>query len=277
MCGIAGLVGEGVAERTAVLDAVGAMVTALGHRGPDAHGTWATDGACLGHSRLTILDLSESGNQPLRSEHLALTYNGEIYNFRELRDGLDGPFRSTGDSEVLLRAFEARGVDCLPELLGMFAFGIWDSRRRSLVLARDRLGIKPLYYRHLGERLAFCSEVGPLVQLEPAELEPQALADYLLYGYVPTPHTPWRGIHKLPPAHYLEFRDGEIRLERYWQLEPRVEIENLGEAREAFGPLLERVVRDHLIADVPVGLFRSSGIDSSMLATFLAGNRSFTL
>jgi len=187
MCGIAGVVGvlpdPGVVER---------MVDRLHHRGPDDRGTWRENGAHLGHTRLAILDLSSAGHQPMSHGPMTITYNGEIYNFRQLRRELRGEFRSDSDTEVVLRLYAEHGAQSLHRLRGMFAFAVWDSDRRRLFAARDRLGIKPLYYREFEGGLAYASEIKALLELGQPTLDPEALRDYLTYRYIPSPKTVYR-------------------------------------------------------------------------------------
>ncbi|MEE8525473.1 MAG: asparagine synthase (glutamine-hydrolyzing) [Thermoanaerobaculia bacterium] len=271
MCGIAGIVGAvgkpGLIER---------MTRRLSHRGPDHQQTWSGDGIELGHTRLAILDLSPAGNQPMTLGPLTLTYNGEIYNFRELRRRLPGPFRSDGDTEVLLHLLASEGADCLRQLHGMFAFAVWDAAEKRLFAARDRLGIKPLYYRQLGEGFAFASEPKALIELGRPPVERTALRDYFTYKHVPAPKTIYSGIYSLPPGHWLIW-DGKLRIERYWTPSSRIEIEDAGEAAARLGELLAEVVPEHTVADVPVAVFLSGGIDSTTLVAQLDRPRTFTL
>jgi asparagine synthase (glutamine-hydrolysing) len=273
MCGIVGIVGAPPADPCAV-ERLAAM---LRHRGPDDLAVWRSPAAHLGHTRLSIIDLSPAGRQPMRLDRLVLTYNGEIYNHAELRAELPGPFRSQTDSEVVLHAYRAWGPRCVERLHGMFAFAVWDDGERRLFAARDRLGMKPLYYRPLPGGLAFASEVAPLVALGGAEVDRSALADYLLHGYVPTPKAAWQGIHKLGPAETLAWRDGTLAVARYWEPEPAEEVQNLAIATEELDALLARIIPEHQLADVPVGVFLSGGVDSASVASYLERPRTFTL
>lgn len=273
MCGIAGVVGRPPDDP----EAIARMTSRLEHRGPDDCGIWRSPEAHIGHTRLSILDLSTAGHQPMHLDDLTLTYNGEIYNFLELRSALAGPFRSQTDSETILHAYREAGAECVHGFHGMFAFAIWDARRGRLFAARDRLGIKPLYYRPLERGLAFASEVEPLLELGRPEIDLGAISDYLTYSYIPTPKTPWQGIYKLPPAHTLVWEDSSIRLERYWQPEPGCSVSDLDTAAEELGELLGKVVPEHSLSDVPVGVFLSGGIDSAAVASFLDRPRTFTL
>ena len=271
MCGIAGIVGElpdsEVVER---------MVARLHHRGPDDRGTWRTDGAHLGHTRLAILDLSDAGHQPMTHGPLTITYNGEVYNFRQLRRELDGEFRSNGDTEVVLRLYAEQGENCLPRLRGMFAFAVWDTQRRRLFAARDRLGIKPLYYREFEGGLAFASEIKALLELGVPPNDLGALRDYLTYRYIPTPKTVYQGIRELPPGHTLVW-DGSLHIERWWSPSCEVTITDMNEATERLDELLTTVIPSHTMADVPVGVFLSGGVDSTTTVAFVDNPRTFTL
>jgi len=253
------------------------MTDLLHHRGPDDRGTWTSPEAHLGHTRLSILDLSEAGHQPMVLGDLVLTYNGEIYNFRELRRELEGPFVSDCDTEVLLHGLAAHGAAFVPELRGMFAFAAWDARNRRLVAARDRLGIKPLYYRPMPGGLAFASELKSLLELGQPATDLSAIRDVLTYGYVPTPKSAFEGIFKLAPGHTLIWQDGRLVIERYWRPEPRIEITEMAEAAEELDRLLSVVVPEHTLSDVPVGVFLSGGIDSTTVTSYLDHPSTFTL
>jgi asparagine synthase (glutamine-hydrolysing) len=272
MCGIAGIVGSlpsrGAVER---------MTQVLAHRGPDDAGVWEGESACLGHRRLSILDLSAAGHQPMTKGHLAVVYNGEIYNFRDLRRNLPGPFASETDTEVLLHLYERDGADMVHSLRGMFAFAIWDARERRLFAARDRLGIKPFFYRDVPGGLAFGSEIKALLEIDRPALDPTALRDFFSYKYVPHPKTAYAGIHRLPPAHTLSWSAGRLVTTRYWEPDADTRITRMDEASERLGELLSLVVPEHTLSDVPVGLFLSGGIDSTTLAAHLDRPRTFTL
>lgn len=267
MCGIVGIVGS-EARDASVIER---MTGLLQHRGPDSQGTWTSETAHLGHTRLSILDLSRAGAQPMRDQGQVIVYNGEVYNFRHLRQELPGPFRSESDTEVVLRGFKALGPDIVTRLHGMFAFGIWDEETEELFLVRDRFGIKPLYYRPTDGGLAFASEVGPLLELGWPPIDPGTLRDYLTYGYIPTPKTPWQGIFKLPAAHFLHWRAGtagEVSIQRYWQLEPQPCGPSFDEAAREAERLIQTAVTESAVSDVPLGLFLSGGVDSATLAAF---------
>ena len=273
MCGIAGIVGEPPGST----DTIERMTRRLAHRGPDDSGIWSTAQAHLGHTRLAILDLSPAGHQPMTTGALTLVYNGEVYNYRQLRQGLSGPFRSDCDTEVVLRLFEEHGDGCVDLLRGMFAFAIWDSRRRRLFAARDRLGIKPLYYRELPGGLAFASEVKALLEVAPAQVDRTALRDYFTYKCAPPPKTIYSGISQLPPGHTLVWEGGELSTSKYWNPSLEVSITDEDEGVERLGALLREVVPEHTLADVPVGVFLSGGIDSTTLVAHLDHPRTFTL
>ncbi len=273
MCGLCGIVGPG-ADR----DLITRMNEALVHRGPDAAGLFCDEGIALGHRRLSILDLSEAGNQPMTLGDLTIVYNGELYNYRQLRSELGGEFHSESDTEVLLRLFLEEGPSCVERLQGMFAFAIWDQRKRALFAARDPLGIKPLHYRLLPDRgIAFASEIKALLPLGRPALERDALRDFFTYKYVPTPKTIYESIEKLPPAHALHFREGELELQRYWQASSSTERDDPEAAQEEFEVLLKEVVQAHTISDVPLGVFLSGGIDSSAVTACLESPQTFNL
>ena len=273
MCGIVGIVGSPPGDQATIEE----MVATLHHRGPDDRGVWTSPDAHLGHTRLAILDLSPAGHQPMEHDDLVLTYNGEIYNFRELRSELDGPFRSESDTEVLLRLLSSDGLRCVRRLRGMFAFAAWDRRRRRLIAARDPLGIKPFYYRELDGGLAFASEAKALLKLGRPPADLSALRDVLTYGYVPTPKSAWAGIRKLPAGHTLEWENGRLSIDQYWTPDTRIEIRDLGEACERLDDLLTEIVPLHTLSDVPVGVFLSGGIDSTVITSFLERPRTFTI
>ncbi|WP_432010268.1 asparagine synthase (glutamine-hydrolyzing) [Streptomyces cucumeris] len=278
MCGIAGTYrwpdGKAVADR---------LTDTLAHRGPDGAGRYghpAGDGEVqLGHRRLAIIDLSGTGAQPMVSGGLALTYNGELYNAPELRAELTAAgvrFRGTSDTEVLLEAWRRWGTDCLPRLRGMFAFGIFDERTGELVLARDQLGIKPLFLLRRGEGLVFASELKALAAATGGSLEVDhaTLVASLLYYWVPDSRCAFREAEKLPPGSWLRIRpDGSVRRGRYWNLKD-VAAEGRERARGGERPdlaaIVEESTRRHLLSDVPVATFLSGGLDSSWLTALAA-------
>ncbi len=275
MCGIAGIVNfDG---QPVDLYELGTISDALIHRGPDGEGIYAQGGMGLAHRRLAIID-PKAGVQPFLSDdrRLALCYNGEVYNYRELRRELlaDFPFRTQSDTEVVLRAYEKWGLECLQRFRGMFAFALYDERKGTLYLVRDRVGIKPLYYASLGDRLAFASELTALLRLRwlPRDIEPQSIANFLRYMYVPTPATIYQKIHKLEPGHYLEVdtRQGRIRKNQYWDLRIAVEESSQRDGLEALNAKLDETIQIYLRSDVPFGCFLSGGVDSSLVAALMA-------
>ena len=272
MCGIAGLIGEEADAAT-----VERVTSRLNHRGPDDHGVWAGDGAALGHTRLSIIDLSASGHQPMELGPLVLVYNGEIYNYRELRSKLRGPFVSNSDTEVLLHLYREFGDRCVEHLQGMFAFAVWDRSRHRLFAARDHLGIKPFHYAVRGGTLAFASELGALKAAVDTTIDRTAIVDYLTYGYVPAPKTIYAGCHKLPPAHTLVFEDGRLRLERYWSAPLETKIDDMTVAVERLDEMLREIVPSQLVSDVPIGVFLSGGMDSATTTYYAGKVNTFTL
>jgi asparagine synthase (glutamine-hydrolysing) len=272
MCGIAGIIGS-----RANVETVNIMTQRLRHRGPDGDGIWSEPGVALGHRRLSILDLSPGGHQPLVLGPHVLTYNGEIYNHERLRASLPGPWYSSGDTEVVLHLLAQRGSAGLEQLVGMFAFAIWDAASRRLLLARDRLGIKPLYYRVLPDGIAFASELKALLVLGKPEIDPSAVRDYLYHGYVPAPKTIYRGIAKLPAGHALSWQDGRVHIERYWSPSTAIESRSAGDTLERLDEILREVVPAHTLSDVPVGVFLSGGIDSALTSYYLEAPHTYSL
>jgi asparagine synthase (glutamine-hydrolysing) len=277
MCGIAGKLYFDRARRVDP-EVPAAMNQVLAHRGPDDEGVHLDGALALAHRRLSIVDLSPAGHQPMANAAgtLWITYNGEIYNFPDLRAELEAQgvrFRSRTDTEVILALYEREGIACLERLRGMFAFGLWDARRRTLVLVRDRLGKKPLHYYVDDEKALFASEpkalfVDPEV---PVDVDLDAIHHYLTYGYVPAPRSAFRGVRKVPPGHYVEIGEQGVTVRRYWSLRYRPKLA-LGEAEacEALLALLREAIRMRLLADVPVGAFLSGGIDSSALVALMS-------
>ncbi len=277
MCGIVGIAhldGSPVDETK-----LGLMGAALRHRGPDASGSWCEGGIGLGHRRLSIIDLSPEANQPLSdvSGHNVIVFNGEIYNFPEQRRRLESdgyPFATHSDTEVILALYRERGVDCLSELRGMFAFAIYDRERRQLFLARDRVGKKPLYYAFDGSTLVFASEVkaifaGGLLAPEP---DFEQLEAFLQLGYVPGPRSAFVGVRSLPPGCYLTLSaDGELGEHRYWRLNYRSkDRRSEAEWKERIAATLDEAVRIRLVSDVPLGAFLSGGMDSSAVVALMS-------
>jgi asparagine synthase (glutamine-hydrolysing) len=276
MCGIAGRVTwdpRGSVDH----DLIGAMTDAVRHRGPDAEGLHVAEGVGLGHRRLSIIDL-ETGDQPLANEDRTVwtVFNGEIYNFAEVRRELQSHghrFRTSSDTEVLVHGYEQWGAALVERLRGMFAFAVWDAPRRRLLLARDRVGVKPLHYAVLNDGIVFGSEIKSLLvdPAVPRDWSPEALDAYLALLYVPAPLTIYRAIRKLPPGHVLVAEGGQVRLSRYWDLP--FDTSGGSDAESAWREPLEAQLREavalRLISDVPLGAFLSGGIDSSLVVAFM--------
>ena len=256
------------------------MLATIIHRGPDDAGDWSEDGMAFGMRRLSIIDLA-GGHQPMTNEDGSqhIVYNGEIYNFQELRTALQQKghtFSTSSDTEVILHQYEEDGTDCVQRFNGMFAFAIWDQSRRTLFLARDRLGVKPLYYYWDGRYFLFASEIKALLAsgLIPRELNLQAVWDYLTFRYVPQPECIWSGVHKLLPGHTLALAPGNAApvIRRYWDIphgSPNP-VKRPEEYEEEFTHLFMDAVKKRLIADVPVGILLSGGLDSSAVAAAIA-------
>jgi asparagine synthase (glutamine-hydrolysing) len=283
MCGIAGFVsqdsGQGEAEAMRVV--LDRMCRRIAHRGPDDQGLMVSGAAALGMRRLSIIDLA-GGHQPMSgcANEVTIVFNGEIYNYRELQRELEGRghhFKTHSDTETILHAYEEYGAGCVEKLRGMFAFAIWDARRRELFIARDRAGKKPLYYTVTSRgTLLFGSELKSLREHPEfrGEVSTEALDAYLTFGYVPDPLTIFRDVHKLPPGHYLTFASGEVRVEQYWDFpyeEPQASpAQSEEECLEELLQLLDEAVRVRLVADVPLGAFLSGGVDSSTVVGLMA-------
>ena len=253
------------------------MAQRIQHRGPDGEGLWTEPGVALSHRRLAIQDLTDAGSQPMVFGSHVLTYNGELYNHERLRAGLPGPWASSGDTEVLLRLLATEGAACLSRVVGMFAFASWDSRAKSLLLVRDRLGIKPLYYRLLPDGIAFASELKALMLLGTPDIDQSAVRDFLFHGYIPAPKTIYRGICKLPAAHTLRWQAGKVSIERYWNPTTETVARSAEDTVQELDALLREVVPQHTVSDVPVGVFLSGGIDSALTAFYLDAPRTYTL
>jgi asparagine synthase (glutamine-hydrolysing) len=277
MCGIGGKLffDRGRVVDPALLDR---MNVVLAHRGPDDSGVYHAGPIGLAHRRLAIIDLSPGGHQPMANADgsVWIVFNGEIYNFLELRQTLEADgvtFRSRSDTEVMLALYDRKGPGFVNDLRGMFAFALWDTRRRRLLLVRDRLGKKPLYYYLDGEKIVFASEPkGILADPDvPVDADPVAIHHYLTFGYVPSPQSAFRGMAKLAPAHLLIVEDGHARTERYWELRygPKLDLTE-EEAAEQLLANLRESVRLRMISDVPLGAFLSGGIDSSMVVALMA-------
>ena len=275
MCGICGKYSpSGV--KTEELDA---MLDTIVHRGPDDSGCYVHANIGLGSRRLSIIDL-ETGNQPISNEDgtVWIVYNGEMYNYKSLRTQLESKghlFRTDSDTEVIVHLYEEVGEHCVEQLSGMFAFALWDERQQKLLLARDRIGQKPMFYSRDGADLLFGSEMKAILALhrQERELDPLAMHDYLSLRFISSPLTIFKHIQKLPPAHTLVFQNGQIRLRRYWHLSFREKLTiSEPEILEALREKLKHTVASHLMSDVPVGALLSGGLDSSLIVAILAGD-----
>lgn len=264
------------------------MARVLAHRGPDDEGVYIFHNKAkaqgnnirlgLGHRRLSVIDVSSAGHQPMSNEDATiwLVMNGEIYNFTQLKKNLKEQghiFRSGSDSEVILHLYEEKGLDCLKELRGCFAFALWDEKRERLFLARDRIGKKPLFYTYKNHTLIFASEIKSILQdgEVSANVNREVITDYLSYGYIPTPESMFEGIKKLPPAHFMIYENGEIQIKRYWKLDFSKKL-NLDENQcvDRVMELLEDATKIRLESDVPLGVFLSGGIDSSAIVYMMS-------
>ncbi|MCK5263144.1 MAG: asparagine synthase (glutamine-hydrolyzing), partial [Gammaproteobacteria bacterium] len=263
-------------------DRIEQMKTKLEQRGPDSEGSYFNDAIGLGHRRLAIIDLSDKAAQPMVDEAkgIALVFNGTIYNYPELRKELQGlghEFKSSGDTEVILKSYIEWGTDCLQRLHGMFAFAIWDSNKKELLLTRDRVGIKPLYFSQTDQRLLFASNTQALIHADDGidkDIDAAALHNlFSLHAVVPAPRTILKGIRKVKPAHYMVFKqDGRVEERCYWTLTAKRPDKQMSEQDwvEAIRASLKKSVERRVkIADVPVGVLLSGGIDSSLLVGLL--------
>ncbi len=269
MCGIAGFVGFGnnysLAQKANEIQK---------HRGPDHQGLWSDERIALSHQRLSIIDLSEEANQPFEKYNFVIVFNGEIYNYKELRLELDKSnrinYRTTSDTEIVLEYYRRYGEKCLNYFIGMFAFAIYDKTSKSLFLARDHFGIKPLFYHHSATKFSFSSELKTLTELKifPKDLNVKQLVASLNYVWVPGNESMFKNVYKLPPAHYLILdSNNSIFLKRYWQINEG-NISNASEENliEEFDTIINNSIKRHLVADVPISSFLSGGLDSSLIA-----------
>ncbi|NLG32164.1 MAG: asparagine synthase (glutamine-hydrolyzing) [Syntrophomonadaceae bacterium] len=278
MCGIVGALD--FAGRPVTEPVLRDMLRVLKHRGPDDEDVYVNGPVGLGHCRLSIIDLSAKGRQPMCNEDATiwLSFNGEIYNFREIRKVLEGKghgFASRSDSEVVIHAYEEWGIDCLHRFNGMFAFALWDSRNRQLWLARDRLGVKPLFYCASGSNFVFASEIKAILQYPQIQrsVDHQSLDYFLALNYMPAPFTLFKDIFQLLPGHYIKIdSSGKIEETRYWDLHFQEDQKPKADEvyREQFEALFADAVRSRLVSDVPFGSFLSGGLDSSSVSYYMA-------
>lgn len=281
MCGICGFTGE-VLDRDEVIKRMTDVIT---HRGPDSSGVFAGDGVTMGFRRLSIIDVGNTGDQPIYNEDrtLVLTFNGEIYNYRDLRKELlekGHKFYTNTDSEVLVHGFEEWKEGLLNRLRGMFGFAIWNTVDNSLFLARDYFGIKPLHYTQVGDSFVYGSEIKSILEFPgfQKKFNRHALDNYISFEYAPPPETFFENVFCLMPAHYLWYKDGKVTTTRYW--EPKFDAdESMTEeqAVDAIEKVFEESVAAHKISDVEVGCFLSSGVDSSYVSTYFKGQKTFTV
>ena len=295
MCGICGKISHD--GRPVDVGLIEKMCATLRTRGPDDHGVYVDSGSRenggvsvgLGHQRLSIIDLSDAGHQPMCNEDgtVWIAYNGEIYNFKELRTALKKnghTFKSRTDTEIVLHHYEEKGTGAVEDFNGMFAFALWDEKRKKLWLCRDRIGIKPLVYYWDGQRFAFASEIKALLS-DPdveKELDYHALYLYLAFSYIPAPYTIFKKIRKLPPGNHLTLENGRVSIHKYWDADPSfhpcalngVRYNNEAKIQRELENALEKAVRSRLISDVPLGAFLSGGIDSSIIVSLMARHAS---
>lgn len=284
MCGISGGI-----NINNIYDDSRKMVASLNHRGPDDNGVWLDNdnGIALGHARLSILDLSKSGHQPMHSSsnRWVIAYNGEVYNFKELREQLKKLgkiFKSESDTEVILESIDSFGVEkTASQLIGMFAFSVWDKQEKILYLVRDRLGIKPLYWGHFGDFFLFGSELRALRECKDwrPEIDRNSLANYFRHNYIPAPHSIYKNVYKLLPGHILTYKVGEQpNIQPFWKLSDyevnNTELGNESDILDSLHELLSDAITKRMVADVPLGAFLSGGIDSSTVAAIMQANSS---
>jgi asparagine synthase (glutamine-hydrolysing) len=282
MCGICGFTGHNVNQE----DVLTRMMNRMIHRGPDGGGQYITESVALGHRRLSIIDLTDNGRQPMKNENgrIVCVFNGEIYNYKELKDELlplGHVFRSASDTEVLIHGYEEWGVKLLDRLRGMFAFVIWDNETGELFAARDMFGIKPLYYTIIDGQLVFASEIKSILEypLYHREVNLQALEQYLSFEYSVLPETFFKGIYKLMPGHYMTFKDGHENIVRYFDpmLTPSAEPVDHETLLDEIDSVLKDSIKYHMVSDVEVASLLSSGVDSSYVATQFGGGRTYTV
>ena len=284
MCGICGFTGE-IIDRGDKQEVLRRMTEIITHRGPDSSGFYTDEDVAMGFRRLSIIDISETGDQPIYNEDksLVLTFNGEIYNYRELREILlqkGHVFTTQTDSEVLIHGFEEWGEDLLNKLRGMFGFAIWNKKDKSLFIARDYFGIKPVHYAVVNGNLVYGSEIKSILEYPGFErkFNRNALDRYISFEYSVPPETFFEGVYALMPAHYLWFKNGKVETHRYWEpkFEPNESMTE-EEAVDEIAKVFEESVSAHKISDVEVGCFLSSGVDSSYVSTYFSGQKTFTV
>lgn len=274
MCGIAGFIGfndnYSIAKEAGVIQK---------HRGPDNQAVWSDDYIAMAHQRLSIIDLNARSDQPFQKHHLVIIFNGELYNYKEIRDYLiakkDAKFSTESDTEVILEAFYHYGVKCLDRFIGMFAFAIYNKNDKTLFIARDHFGIKPLFYTLIGRGFAFSSELKTLVRINGfnKSINSKALVSCLNYLWISGNETMFNDCFKLPAAHYLVYKNGEIKIERYWQLDDKVKSNaDESETTRELSVILKDTVLRHMVADVPVSTFLSGGLDSSLISVLAKNN-----
>lgn len=278
MCGIAGFIGfndnYSIAKESGVIQK---------HRGPDNQSVWSDDYIAMAHQRLSIIDLNARSDQPFQKHHLVIIYNGELYNYKEIRDNLiaekNAVFFTESDTEVILEAYYHYGEKCLDWFVGMFAFAIYNKNDKTLFIARDHFGIKPLFYTLIGNGFAFSSELKTLVRINGfnKSINSKALVSCLNYLWIPGNETMFNNCYKLPPAHYLTYINGEVKIEQYWQLDDKIRnTANENEIVRELSVTLKDTVLRHMVADVPVSAFLSGGLDSSLISV-LAKSRNESL
>jgi asparagine synthase (glutamine-hydrolysing) len=278
MCGIAGVISE---KNNLDKSIIQNMTDALAHRGPDAGAIYQDGKAALGHRRLSIIDLSELSNQPMLSHdgRYIIVFNGELYNFKEVKKEINNyPFKSSGDSEVILAAYIKWGVDCLCRFNGMFAFAIWDKIEKSLFVVRDRLGIKPLYFSYKAEsHFVFASEIRSILKsgLTSRQIDRCGLSDYINYQTVHAPKTIIKDIFQLMPGEYGIYKKGKLTTKKYWNIipdkyNPNGQYESYEKVKNNVRQLLSSAVEKRLVSDVPIGAFLSGGIDSSAVVALMS-------
>ncbi|MFX1453250.1 MAG: asparagine synthase (glutamine-hydrolyzing) [Promethearchaeota archaeon] len=271
MCGIIGEISREISIEKFIQ-----MRDTLIHRGPDDEGIYLNESrnVALGHRRLSIIDLSSAGKQPMKNENgtIWIIFNGEIYNFKSIREeliNLNHKFSSETDTEVIIHGYEEWGIDVLQKLNGMFAFGIWDENKNIMFLARDRIGIKPLYYYKNDDKFIFASELKAIVKDKDVKriINPEALKYYFMFGYIPSPYSIWNNIYKLPPAHYLIYQNGKFTIKKYWYLKIRDEFNEEKEIVDHIYSALSESINLRFISDVPLATLLSGGIDSSVVTS----------